>query len=301
MKFRSISGSLCYISLILFLLIAWGRELSHTARSNLFQTAVSNETGAFPASPLDTEPASGNTAASESTRQPELLSDYKSSFPELYAWEDAAVEVTASPQKTVYLTFDDGPSKNTGKILDILKQYEIKATFFVIGKDLSEEGIENMKRAAAEGHAIGLHTYSHDYKKIYSSVADFLSDYDLLRQELEEQLGFSPTIFRFPGGSYCSYGTDIRTELITEMTRRGYTYYDWNVSAEDAVGKVTAYSIRNNIFPRVYEVNAPVILMHDAPLNNLTAELLPEIIETLLTEGYCFETLETREPLHFGE
>lgn len=299
MKFRSISGSLCYISFILFLLIAWGQDLSHTARSNLFQTTVSKETDV---SLLETEPTSGNTRDSaESARHTELVADYKNAFPELYAWEDEAVEATASPQKTVYLTFDDGPSRNTGKILDILKQYEIKATFFVIGKDLSEEGIENMKRAAAEGHAIGLHTYSHDYKKIYSSVADFLSDYDLLRQELEEQLGFSPTIFRFPGGSYCSYGTDIRTELITEMTRRGYTYYDWNVSAEDSVGKVTAYSIRNNIFPKVYEVTSPVILMHDAPLNNLTAELLPEIIETLLAEGYCFETLEIREPLHFGE
>lgn len=278
MKFRNITGSLCYISLILFLLIAWGQELSHTAIQNL-----------TPAVPT------------ENASHSELISDYKTAFPDLYAWEDEAIEVTTAPQKTVYLTFDDGPSKNTGKILDILERYEIKATFFVIGKDLSEEGIENMKRAAAEGHAIGLHTYSHDYKKIYSSVADFLSDYDLLRQELEAQLGFSPTIFRFPGGSYCSYGTNIRSDLITEMTRRGYTYYDWNVSAEDAVGTVTAYSIRNNIFPRVYEVTAPVILMHDAPLNNLTAELLPEIIEALQSEGYCFETLETREPLHFGE
>ena len=115
------------------------------------------------------------------------------------------------------------------------------------------------------------------------------------------QLGFSPTIFRFPGGSYCSYGSSIRTDLIEEMTRRGYTYYDWNVSAEDAVGTVTAASIRKNIFPLVYKVTSPVILMHDAPLNHLTVELLPEIIEALLTEGYCFETLEKREPLHFGE
>lgn len=222
-------------------------------------------------------------------------------FPDLYAWEDESVDILADPQKTVYLTFDDGPSKNTGKILDILAQYDIKATFFVIGKDLTEEGIENMKRAAAEGHAIGLHTYCHDYNKIYASVSDFLADYDKLRQELEELLGFSPTIFRFPGGSYCSYGTNIRTQLIEEMTRRGYTYYDWNVSAEDAVGTVTASSIRNNIFPKVYQYSSPVILMHDAPLNNLTVEMLPEIIETLLAKGYKFDTLETRKPLHFGE
>lgn len=300
MRLRSISGLLCYFSLLFFLLITWGQELSHSARKNLSRIPDSMETGFLPYSQTNADSSVADTSA-ESTNHPEIISDYKNTFPELYAWEDEAIEVTVLPQKTVYLTFDDGPSKNTGKILDILKKYDIKATFFVIGKDLSEEGIENMKRAAAEGHAIGMHTYSHDYKKIYSSVEDFLSDYDLLRQKLEEQLGFSPTIFRFPGGSYCSYGTDIRTELITEMTRRGYSYYDWNVSAEDAVGTVTAYSIRKNIFPRVYEVTAPVILMHDAPLNNLTAELLPEIIETLLAEGYCFETLETREPLHFGE
>lgn len=278
MQFRKTFGPFCYICLLFLLTLTWYKD---TQSSRLSEDSAPVSTG--------------------NTNQPEVISDYKTAFPELYAWEDEAIEVLTMPQKTVYLTFDDGPSKNTGKILDILEQYQIKATFFVIGKDLSEEGVENMKRAAAEGHAIGLHTYSHDYKKIYSSVADFLADYDLLRQELEKQLGYSPTIFRFPGGSYCSYGKNIRSELIEEMTRRGYTYYDWNVSAEDAVGTVTAYSIKNNIFPKVYNVSAPVILMHDAPLNNLTAELLPEIIEALLAEGYQFETLETREPLHFGE
>lgn len=278
MQFRKTFGPFCYICLLFLLTLTWYKD---TQSSRLSEDSAPVSTG--------------------NTNQPEVISDYKTAFPELYAWEDEAIEVLTTPQKTVYLTFDDGPSKNTGKILDILEQYQIKATFFVIGKDLSEEGLENMKRAATEGHAIGLHTYSHDYKKIYSSVADFLADYDLLRQELEQQLGYSPTIFRFPGGSYCSYGKNIRSELIEEMTRRGYTYYDWNVSAEDAVGTVTAYSIKNNIFPKVYNVSAPVILMHDAPLNNLTAELLPEIIEALLAEGYQFETLETREPLHFGE
>lgn len=228
-------------------------------------------------------------------------SDYKNAFPELYAKGGDALEAVTEIQKTVYLTFDDGPSKNTGKVLDVLKEHGVKATFFVIGKDLTEEGIEYMKRAVAEGHDIGMHTYSHNYKKIYSSVASFLADYDELRKELEEILGFAPNIFRFPGGSYCSYCKNIRKELIEEMTRRGYTYYDWNVSAEDSVGTVTAYSIKKNIFPRVYEVSSPVILMHDSSINCLTAELLPELIEKLQAEGYTFEVLTAREPLHFGE
>lgn len=210
-------------------------------------------------------------------------------------------EVLQQENKVVYLTFDDGPSKNTGKVLDVLTHYGIKATFFVIGKDLSEEGMEQLKRAAAEGHVIGMHTYCHDYRKIYSSVDSFLEDYDTLRETLEELLGESPSLFRFPGGSYCTYCKPIRKELIEEMTRRGYTYYDWNVSAEDSVGTVTRYSIRKNIFPRIYEVNQPIVLMHDSPSNGLTAELLPEIIEELLAEGYRFSTLKEREPLHFGE
>lgn len=240
-------------------------------------------------------------------------------FPELYAdkkVEESVEEPTEQEtdgselpdaetmqelKKTVYLTFDDGPSKNTAKVLDVLKEYDIKATFFVIGKDLSEEGIEQMKRAIEEGHVIGMHTYSHDYKCIYASVQDFLADLDALRKTLTEILGESPNIFRFPGGSYCSYGKSIRKELIEEMTRRGYTYYDWNVSAEDSVGTVTAYSIRKNIFPRVYEVDAPIILMHDSVVNNLTAEVLPDIIKELLEKGYSFDTLKERKPLHFGE
>ena len=227
--------------------------------------------------------------------------EYVSSFPELYAYEDTEITVSSDIQKIAYLTFDDGPSKNTEKILDTLKEYNIKATFFIIGSNLDETKISCLKRAAEEGHAIGMHTYSHDYTKIYSSVETFLADYDQLRQTLEKILGYTPTIFRFPGGSYCSYGTAIREDLINEMTRRGYTYFDWNISAEDSVGNVTPYSINSNIFPKIYKVSSPVILMHDSATTKLTADLLPDIIEELLLNGYTFETLETREPLHFGE
>lgn len=247
------------------------------------------------------EPSLQEEISSLQTSSDSVALDYREAFPELYAKGDEALEAVTELQKTVYLTFDDGPSKNTGKVLDVLAEYGVKATFFVIGKDLTEEGIEYMKRAVAEGHDIGMHTYSHNYKQIYASVSSFLADYDELRKELEEILGFVPSIFRFPGGSYCSYGKSIRKELIEEMTRRGYSYYDWNVSAEDSVGTVTAYSIRKNIFPRVYEVSSPVILMHDSSINCLTAELLPELIEKLQEEGYTFEVLSAREPLHFGE
>ena len=278
MNNRKIARTICFIFLLLMVRL-WLIEEEQTKRNE--------------ASPQETD--------SLETSSEHIVSDYRDAFPELYAGEDGALEAVTELQKTVYLTFDDGPSKNTGKVLDVLKKYDVKATFFVIGKDMTEEGIGYLKRAVKEGHAIGMHTYCHDYKKIYASVGDFLADYDKLRQELTELLGFAPNIFRFPGGSYCSYGKNIRKELMEEMTRRGYSYYDWNVSAEDSIGTVTAYSIRKNIFPRVYEVSSPVILMHDSSINCLTAELLPEIIEKLQAEGYTFETLKAREPLHFGE
>lgn len=234
-------------------------------------------------------------------------------FPKLYAdghkasgdgmQEDGRTEQTTlkEDKKMVYLTFDDGPSRHTERVLDVLKEYDVRAAFFVIGKDLTEEGCSLLQRAVQEGHVIGLHTYSHNYRKIYASVESFLSDYDLLRETLQKALGFSPEFFRFPGGSFCSYAAPIRKELIEEMERRGYVYYDWNVSGEDSVGTVTAASIWENIFSRVDRVEAPVILLHDSAINELTVRLLPEIIEGLREKGYTFGTLTERTPIHFGE
>jgi len=203
-------------------------------------------------------------------------------------------------QQTVYLTFDDGPSRQTQKVLDILDKYRVKATFFVVSGNVTESGKEALKRAAEEGHTVGMHSDSHDYKKIYASVESLLKDYEKVFTMIQEVTGETPKIYRFPGGSYNSVGKSCIKKAIPEMERRGFVYFDWNVTAEDAVGTPTASSIKNNIFKNLEQTELPVILMHDGPCNGLTVEVLPEIIEELIQRGYCFDTLDHREPCYFN-
>ena len=218
-------------------------------------------------------------------------------YPYLYA--KGSVEETELPEKVVFLTFDDGPSKNTVKILDTLKKYHVTATFFVIGENLTDSGVEIAKRALAEGHMLGMHTDTHRYEKIYSSVDSFLADYDKLASRFVEEFGECPAIFRFPGGSYSAYINPIKVQLREELERRGFIGYDWSASGEDSVGTPTAASIKQNIFDSIEGQKQPILLLHDSPCSNLTAEVLPEVIEKLSAEGYEFRTLQYREPYQF--
>ena len=219
------------------------------------------------------------------------------SFPYLYAkGKNTEKEL---PEKVVFLTFDDGPSRNTVKILDTLAKYKVSATFFVIGENLTEDGLAIAKRALEEGHMLGMHTETHQYDKIYHSVEDFLKDYDKLAARFVEAFGECPAIFRFPGGSYSAYINPIKKELKEELSRRGFMGYDWTVSGEDSVGTPTAASIKKNVLDYIGNQKQPIILLHDSPCSNLTAEVLPEIIEELLARGYTFMTLQYRKPYQF--
>lgn len=218
-------------------------------------------------------------------------------YPYLYA--KGSVTEQALPEKVVFLTFDDGPSRNTIKILDTLKKYDVPATFFLIGENLTENGTEIAKRALAEGHMLGMHTETHEYDKIYRSVEAFLADYDKLAARFTEEFGECPAVFRFPGGSYSAYINPIKKELKGELERRGFLCYDWNVSGEDSVGTPTATSIKKNIFDTIEGQKLPIVLLHDSPCSNLTAEVLPEILERLIAEGYEFRTLQYRKPYQF--
>ena len=132
-------------------------------------------------------------------------------------------------EKICYLTFDDGPSKNTIKILDILKQYEAKATFFVIGNCICEENRDILERIIKEGHAVGLHANNHVYKKFYADDTSFLKDHECLYQTLKEDYGIETALFRFPGGSACKYINGKGAEYIDKMRERGFACFDWNV------------------------------------------------------------------------
>lgn len=202
-------------------------------------------------------------------------------------------------EKICYLTFDDGPSKNTIKILDILKQYDAKATFFVIGNSLNEENKEILNRILAEGHSIGMHANNHVYKEFYADENSFLTDYENLYQTLKEDYGIETALFRFPGGSACKYLNGNGKAYVQKMHERGFSCFDWNVTGEDSVGKPTVYSIQKNVFDRVFSYEKPVVLLHDSQIADMTVEALPGILEGIKEKGYLFETLEHREEYIF--
>jgi len=199
-------------------------------------------------------------------------------------------------KKTVYLTFDDGPSANTPKVLDILQRYGIKATFFVNGRD-SDFGKQMYRRMADEGHAIGNHTYSHDYSLVYSSVEAYIADTRKLGDLLAATVGVRPSVIRFPGGSanHSSWeysGPDFMTKLTQRMVEAGYRYFDWNVSAGDAAAGVTpAAEIVAAVQQGVAGRQSAIILCHDGAKQTTTVEALPEIIEYLQEQGCAFAVL----------
>ena len=239
-----------------------------------------------------------NDMIKEKILSDEKRMNYMEMYPDLYV-ESIKPVIHVKEIKTAYLSFDDGPSSITRDILTVLDKYNAKATFFVLGCTITEEGEACLKAMVEQGHAIGIHTFSHDHKKIYLSVAAYLDDFYQDYNLIYEITGVKVNIFRFPWGSTTSYNKSIREELVTEMERRGFTYYDWNVSAEDSVGKPTGYGIKKNIMKDLERFTGPIILMHDSSINKLTAKTLPEILEMMIDKGYGFGTLDQREPYQF--
>lgn len=223
--------------------------------------------------------------------------DYKDKYPDMYVVSTKKIEEDTS--KVAYLTFDDGPSKYTKDILKELEEYDIKATFFILGSTMTKEGEENLKGMADAGHTIGIHTYSHNRKSIYCSVEAFMEDFYTVYKQIFDITGIKARIYRFPWGSVNSYCKGIKDELVEELVRRGFDYYDWNVTAEDSVGNPTKYSITSNVLDNYKKYSKPVILMHDSSINKLTVDTLPKIIEEIKKNGYEFDTLENRIPYHF--
>ncbi|GAB1475222.1 hypothetical protein MASR2M70_00540 [Bacillota bacterium] len=225
--------------------------------------------------------------------------EYQNLYPELNVGE--IPEQTASSD-TVYLTFDDGPSPLTENVLDILKDKGIKATFFVIGKNLDDEsGKRILKRIVEEGHGIGIHSYSHVYKSIYASVGNYLDDFYATYNRIYDITGVRAEIFRFPGGSINGYSSAIYKEIIAEMLRRGFVYYDWNVSSLDAAARTTTPQIYNSVVRGAGQRTRSIVLMHDSSDKRNTMNALPEIIDHLTTDGYRFDII-TRNvaPIIFG-
>ena len=200
------------------------------------------------------------------------------------------------------MTFDDGPSAAcTPEVLDILKKYDIRATFFVVGS-ITGENREIVQRIIDEGHTIGIHTYTHSYESIYQSVDAYLADFEKLWTELYEEFSYRAEIFRFPGGSVNTYNYMLSHQLIAEMYRRGFIYFDWNASAEDAAsGNPGSDVVTQRILNGVRNADRSIVLMHDSSSMTATVEALPEIIEQLKDEGYSFDKLDRSvKPITFS-
>lgn len=194
--------------------------------------------------------------------------------------------------KVCYLTFDDGPSDNTLKVLDILDRYNVKATFFVI-KNSKEDYIKNI---AVRGHTVGLHTATHSYPQIYSSDEAYFADLKAISDTVESQIGIKSNIIRFPGGSSnrisSEYCQGIMTRLTKSVVDMGYYYFDWNVDSTDASGNNIRYQvIRDNVLKSARGKGSICVLMHDTSAKNTTVQALPGIIEGLSKMGYRFEAL----------
>lgn len=207
------------------------------------------------------------------------------------------ITVEANPEwdeKIVYLTFDDGPSDNTKKILEILDQNKVKATFFVTGNNQKKNDL--IRLAHEKGHSIGLHTYTHDYASVYSSEENYFKDLQNIADMVEKVTGEKSYLIRFPGGSSNTiskkYVPGLMTRLTKAVVEKGYQYFDWNCDSTDASGnhvpveKIIAAATSSN----AKHIN---ILMHDTDAKDTTVKALPKIIEHYRKLGYAFKGLTT--------
>ncbi len=209
---------------------------------------------------------------------------------------DSASATAKKNQKIAYLTFDDGPSKNiTVSILNTLKSNGIKATFFV----LPQNNLDSIyKRILDEGHVIGNHSYTHNYTYLYNSPTNFINDLLKAERFINNRFHYKTTIYRFPGGSLSRKKTMIRTRAGI-LKKRGYKYFDWNVSVGDADSNVYKSGTEeqivsrmvNNVVKNTGNKQRLIVLMHDAASKIYTAKALPKIIKELKNQGYTFDVL----------
>ena len=221
-------------------------------------------------------------------------------YPGLYT--ESAAFTDDETQKVIYLTFNSSPSENTDRLLSILEQHNVKATFFVNGKNgTAEERGEAYRKILESGHTLGLHSYTYDYKKIYASIDAYLSDLNQINEEVYAATGYQANLVRFPGGSANKYNSNFCKRLTDEVTRRGYTYHDWSVIGGDAEEEnpSTEDVIQQTEYQCVHQSKS-VVLLHDLPTQTATAEALDRIITDMEANGYQFRALDnTIAPFHF--
>ncbi|MFC5370372.1 polysaccharide deacetylase family protein [Arcanobacterium bovis] len=201
--------------------------------------------------------------------------------------------VTQVRHKVVYLTFDDGPSNQTARLLDVLKAHNVKATFFVTGfGDLSL-----MAREAHEGHTVAIHTLTHNYRQVYSSLDAYMADLDAINNIIEAQTGKRSNLVRLPGGSsntVSRFNPGIMTTITNELTKRGFYYFDWNVESGDAGSVHTADQVFTNVVQGIARHDVSMVLQHDT--KSYSVDAVARIIEWGLANGYTFLPIDATSP-----
>ena len=204
----------------------------------------------------------------------------------------ASIEDVNQEKKVIYLTFDDGPSVNTDKVLDILKENQVKATFFIIGNQIT--GFEDViKRIHDDGHSIGLHTYSHKFKRIYSNRDTFIKEMLQCREEINKLTGISPNIIRFPGGS----SKRLTNAYLVKLHSYNFKIYDWNMVAMDGINSKFS---PNRLFSESTKgseiISNIILLMHCDYMHKNTCLALPRIIQFYKARGYEFKVITEDTP-----
>ena len=203
----------------------------------------------------------------------------------------------------VYLTFDDGPSIYTNEILDILNQYNVKATFFVVGREGSSAE-EALRRIVEEGHTLGMHSYSHKYRELYESMDSFAEDFEKVRDYIYQATGIESVCYRFPGGSSNTVSEIDMHDFIDYLDSQGVEYYDWNVDAGDGGGKrLSTAELLENCTDSIDSRETSIVLLHDSAEKPTTVEALPDIIENLLArpDTVILPITENTRPVHHIE
>lgn len=206
----------------------------------------------------------------------------------------------AEARGVIYLTFDDGPGEYTNALLDTLEKYDVKATFFVTGRGDDAA----IKREFDEGHTVALHTWSHNYAYIYSSVDNYFADLNQVADRVKKITGKNSKLIRFPGGSsnLVSRRYDHRTRIMSTLSReveaRGYHYFDWNVDSDDAGRANSPDVVFNNVTSRLKD-GPNVVLQHD--IKPYSVEAVGRIIEYGLSNDFVFDALSFDSPtVHHG-
>lgn len=281
-RIRALLLLICFIAIIVLIIIAFSSCVNRSKRAdndaeNVIETTLSPEASPT-AAPVTT--VSGIPAPSEEN---DLL--------EIIERADAN-----GGEKTCYLTFDDGPSEIvTASILDTLRRYNIKATFFEVGSSI-ETYPDMARRVYEEGHLIANHSQSHNYDKLYATEESFITEVEYTENLIAAVTGSEPDmkLFRFPGGSYnAGDHADEKQIYKGTLADHGFYYIDWNALNGDAEGKTkNAQELLEYVRMYIDTDQSAVVLMHDASAKKATAEALPSIIEYLMSEGYVFKRLD---------